>query len=796
MSKRRAVSMLTLKAWRDMLAHKGQFIALIALIAIGITSYVTFQNGYYNLQASLDHAYATLRFADFAVRADRVPATAERAVERVPGVSAALVRTVNDVGLELDDEHQATARVIGTSGPAAKLNAVHIEQGRFPAASARNEVVLSTQFAQDTETQLGDQLTLLVGGQRRRVRVVGIGIDPENLYGMQNEGTLPAPGTFAIVYTTEAGIESLLGTSHSGNEVIVKAEPGVDLDELAEAVEDELRPYGLDTTAQRSDMPSYAGLESELEQNRVMARSLPALVLAISAMSLFIALSRLVQAQRGEIGLAKALGYSDAQILIHYLTIAMIVAFAGSVLGVGLGLWGAQGVASMYVSMLGLPFMTSGFYPHVTAIAVALAVFSCAAAAAMPAWRSARLAPAIAMHSDPNVSLAGGHIPVVERVLSPVLPRSFTFRLPLRNIFRVKRRTAYTVLGLAFAMVLSVATIAMFDSIDYIMEKAFVDIERWDIMAAFDAPVGSAQVAEINNMAGVERVQVALMLPVTMSVGGVEEDVVVIATNPDADFHGFEPASGASPSDSLAAGKLVLAATTAAKLGVVPGGQVEVDSPLVDDPVTLRVGTISDEMLGQPAYLSLDAASRLTGTAATSYNALYIDADPARANRIREDIYDLPGAASVQVKAAYVDQLRKWLELFDFFGAVLLGFGAALAFVVVFTTFTANVTERTREIATMRTIGEDNLHLTIMITLENLAIAIAGLPLGVWLGVQATNAMFASFNTESYTLKAYIAPESVAQICLLMLVVMLLSEIPPVRRIFRLDLAEATKVME
>jgi ABC-type lipoprotein release transport system permease subunit len=71
-----------------------------------------------------------------------------------------------------------------------------------------------------------------------------------------------------------------------------------------------------------------------------------------------------------------------------------------------------------------------------------------------------------------------------------------------------------------------------------------------------------------------------------------------------------------------------------------------------------------------------------------------------------------------------------------------------------------------------------------------------GLPLGVWLGVQATNAMFASFTTESYTLKAYIAPQSVAQICLLMLGVMLLSEIPPVRRIFRLDLAEATKVME
>ena len=143
-----------------------------------------------------------------------------------------------------------------------------------------------------------------------------------------------------------------------------------------------------------------------------------------------------------------------------------------------------------------------------------------------------------------------------------------------------------------------------------------------------------------------------------------------------------------------------------------------------------------------------------------------------------------------------MEQLKTWLELMDFFGVVLLGFGAALAFVVVFTTFTANVTERTREIATMRTIGEDNLRLTVMITLENLAIAVAAIPLGIWLGIQAANGLFAYFDIEGFELRAYIYPESIVQICLLMLGVMLLSEIPPVRRIFRLDLAEATKVME
>ena len=789
-------STLMLKAWRDTLAHKGQFLSLIALVALGIMSYVTFQNGYYNLKASLDHAYSTLRFADFTVRVERMPFSEAREIERLPGVVDARVRTVTDVGLERGTGEQATARIISSAGAGASTNAVTIEAGRFPHPDARDEVVISSQFSTDTDTHPGDRVVLRIAGERVSVRVVGVGTDPEYLYAMQSEGGLPTPGSFALVFVTERAVEHLLGTSGSGNDLVVRAAPGADVEKLADDVEDEVRPYGPIFTALRKDMPSYDGLQSELQQNRVMARSMPALVLAISAMSLFIALSRMVQSQRGEIGLAKALGYSDAQILGHYLTVALIVATGGSVLGVLLGLWGAQGIAASYVSLLGIPFLESGFYPHVIAIAVGLAFASCMAAAIVPAWSSARLAPAVAMHADPNRSLAGGRIPLAERILSPILPRSFTFRVPLRNVFRARRRSLYTVLGIAFAMVLSVTTVAMFDSIDYLMDKAFTEVEAWDVMAVFDAPFGEARIAEVRRLTGVERIQKALILPVALSSGDSEEDIVLTATTPDADFHGFTPAGGALPADALAAGDIVLAGSTAKKLGVTPGARVKVDSPLVDDPVVMRVGAISAEMLGQPAYVSLEAASALVGSPVTSYNVLYLDADPVHADRIQDALYDMPGAASVQVKAGLVESLASMLELMDFFGVVLFAFGAALAFVVVFTTFTANVTERTREIATMRTIGEDNLRLTAMITLENMAIALLGLPLGIWLGVRATDALFASFETESYTLEAFIYPESIARICLLMLIVMLLSEIPPVRRIFRLDLAEATKVME
>jgi len=327
------MSMLGLKTWRDTMAHKGQFIALIVLVALGIMSFVTFQNGYYDLRASLDEAYGRLKFGDFTVRVERVPLNAARRVERLDGVAAARVRTIQDVGLEFEEgDRQATARIVTIPDePRAAVNDVYVEAGRFPAPGARSEVLLHPKFSSETGIGVNDPLTLRVGGERRILRVVGIASDPEYLYPLRTAGDIPSPGEFAVVFMTEGVAESFLGTAGYGNDVVVRAAPGADVDELIDDVEHELRPYGVIDSVPRAEQPSYDALQSELAQNRVMARSLPVLVLLISSMSLFIALSRLVAAQRGEIGLAKALGYSDGQILVHYLSYALVIAAGGAV---------------------------------------------------------------------------------------------------------------------------------------------------------------------------------------------------------------------------------------------------------------------------------------------------------------------------------------------------------------------------------------------------------------------------------------------------------------------------------
>ncbi|HEX9094426.1 MAG TPA: FtsX-like permease family protein [Coriobacteriia bacterium] len=788
---------LLLKTWRDLLTRKGQFAALILLIALGILSYVAFLGGYLDLTASVEKATTELKFADFTVSVLGAPAGEVAAIARIPGVRAVEGRLIVDTGLDVGEEKQPLARVIGVPfGRRSRVNDLLVQQGRYLAPTGRDEALLDAKYAVDTGTEVGDTITLRLGGERKRLRVVGIVASPEYMYAIPEKGALPTFGEFAVIWVWQRDVEEIFGRPGTVTDVAVLVDRGANLGVVIDRVEEVLEPYRIVRTVKQADQPSAFALNEEIKQNSTMAIYMPALILAISSSSLFIALSRLVTSQRGQIGLAKALGYTDGQILLHYLLFSLVIAAGGSGLGILFGDLAGRAIAQQYVDMLGIPYLDHNVYPSVLAGAVAISTAACVLAGLAPAWKSARMAPANAMRSDPNLALAGGRRPLVERLFGWALPRTFTFRIPLRNVFRARRRTIYTILGIAFAMVLTVATRSSFDSIGSLIDKVFTTGERWDVMAAYDVPFGGGRLNEIRRWGGVSAVQGALMVPAELKAGGSVHEGVLTAMEPGATFHGFDITEGAEARDVLAKGDLVVSVGLARKLGVGVGATLSAKTPYRDERQSLRVGAISDEPLGAPAYISLARARELLGTGVISYNALYANVDPRRAEAVKDDLFDLPGAVSVNVKAGMLGSLVQMMEFANFYEGILYAFGWAMAFVVIYTTFTSNVLERMREIATMRTIGESNARLAVMITVENVLLAIVGIPLGVWLGKLAADAIYASFSSEAYSLKATLSVQSVVALSAATLGVLVLSEIPAIRRIFRMDLAEATKVME
>ncbi|MHB8705604.1 MAG: ABC transporter permease [Coriobacteriia bacterium] len=791
------VPMLALKTWRDILARKGQFVALIVLVALGIASYVGFVDAYRNLTVSADTAYDDLKMPDLTVSVQSAPPGVVHKILSIPGVHAAEGRLVIDTGMDITDDNQGTVRVIGV--PAGRRPAVAdllVEEGRYLASGDGAAGLLHTRFAGATGRGVGSHLSIRAGGTSVDVPIKGIVASPEYIFPVRSKGEIPAIDEFTVLYMSSHEMERIFRRQSQVNDIAVLVEPGVDPALVAERVEDVLKPYTVLQTVQRTDQPSYAALAEEIKQNRSVASVMPGLILVISALSLYIALSRLVQSQRGEIGLAKALGYGNAAILGHYLLFSVIIAVGGALLGFAAGWWLGSYTTQMYVDLLHIPYLTNGLYPDVLAVSLMLSAVACVSAGIIPAFASARIAPAKAMHSDPNLAVKGGRLPLVERAFGWALPRSFVFRLPLRNVFRQRRRSLYTVVGIAFAVLLTFATMAMYDSINWLLDDYFEATETWDISVAFEEPVNDAQVREIARWDGVTSVQPALAVPMKITSGDVQYEGAITAIEQSADFHGFSVIEGEDVPVALARGGLVMPETLTKKLGLSLGDRIVIDTPYRDDDVSLTLLSITDEALGAPMYTSMDSGAELIGSSTRRYNALYVRASERFAGQLKDDLYDLPPVAQVMVKSQIMAMFKDMMSFSYFFFGLLLGFGFLMGFVVIYTTFTANVLERTREIATMRTIGEDTGHLAVMVTLENLFLALAGIPLGLWLGAMVAKGMMDSLSSEIYNFPLVIYPKTYAFVVIASVLVLLVSEIPPIRRILRLDLAEATKVIE
>jgi putative ABC transport system permease protein len=788
---------LLIKTWRDVKARKAQFLALIILVALGISSYVGFISSSKNLSASLDRANNELKLADFNIQVVMSAKKVAADLAGIDGVKKVQGRQVIDTGLEYGKNGQAQARVIGV--PAGKRPAVDdvlVLKGRYLAKDAQDEVLLQNIFADAVGKKVGDPLLLQADGRRVKLKIVGIVSTPEYFMHRRSKVDFASPKEFAVLFINQEQVEGLFGRGPTYNDYIFLTDKGADEADIIKAAEKKLEPYRIIATIEKKDQASNFGMREEIRQNQEIGNFMPLIILFISALTLAIALSRMVQSQRGEIGLSKALGYRNWQILTHYLLFSLIIAIAGSVLGFIFGQIFAVWETGLYVDILNIPILESKIYPDVVANAVILSVISCVLAGIFPALRSSRMLPAVAMRFDPSVAVSKGRISLLERIFGRILPKTFTVRLPLRDVTRARRRSAYTVIGIAFALILTVATWSMFDSMSSMLDYVFNRSMNYDIIGVFRKEFSADMLTKIRDLDGVDKAQAALIVPAKLTFKGAEHEGTITTAEAGANFTEFDIISGDSAKEVFAGDGLMLSETTAAKLKADIGDMITVKTPYLKKTIKLKVKSINKELWGMNAYAGIEQGAKLKGLSAKSYNAVYINADNGNAIEIKKEIFALPGAAMVSVKQDLKDMINDMLGFMWVFIIILFGFSFTMAFIVIYNTFTANVIERTREIATMMTIGEDRWHLAAMITLENVLLAVLGIPLGLYLGVLTTQYMFTSLSTEAYTLDAIIYPMSYVWIMLMIIVVLLISEIPPIRRIFKLDLAESTKTLD
>ncbi len=782
---------LTRKTFRDLRRSWTLTLALAVIIALGIATYIASLGAYRDLGTSYQETYDRLHFADVTFRIQAAPTTILSDIAQVDGVQTVEARLIVDTGYLLPNGDPIRARLIGIpSERHPRVNDILLLEGRYFHPQERNVAIVESHFAEFYHLHPGDEVTPLMDGHTLHLKIAGIAVSPEYLIVTPSrQELLPSARTFAVLFLPLKDVQQLAQAPDTINDVDILLAAGADRDQVIQEVRKQLEPYGLMSVTTQEHQPSNEGLHMDLEGFREIAHLMPGLILLVAAMSVYIMLSREVRTQQPQIGVMKALGYSNASVLLHYLTFALAIGLLGALLGILLGLPLERLITQTYANELGIPIIKTRFHLDLLLISLTTSAVILVLGSLGPARGAARIPPAQAIRLDPATALVRGRRLFVERWI----PLRTWVRLSLRNVFRIRRRSLGTALGVIFAFILILASWGMIDSMNFLLLRMFRDVEQWDLQATYNRPLMPDVLKQVQGWEGVTEVTPMIQLPARLKTPEHTQDILLMAIDPQNTLH-VPPLRGSlSLTEALGPDSLVTTPAVAEKLGIQVGDQVTLETGYGSATLTLRA--TSEDLMASVAYISLDQAQKMMAAPIRVFNTLTLKVEPNHVREVKKRLYAMPGAYSVQYKKDVETDWRKLMGLFYVIMGILMAFAVVMAAAVLFNTMTVSVLERQREFATMRALGAGGNLLSRMITLESLIIWLITLAPGILIGTWVTVEMGKTFSSDLFYFNVYIRPASYLVTAVSILLVMILSAWPSIRRVNQLNLAEATKMI-
>ncbi len=812
------ISNLNRKLVRDLLAAKTQFGAVVAIIAIGIISFVAVYESYQNLYLSSEHSYEILSMGDYWITIDQLPERAARDMEGIPGI-AAIGRVVGEARVDLDLESGRRVEAHIVSLPATDrphINDVEVLTGEYFSPGDKRELLLDTRFAEHHGLEPGDWITLERAGVSATFQIVGIAVSPEYIWIAKSMQELFAtPETYGVMFMPHGRAEAFFDMRGKVNEISLRVAEGADEDEAIDSIRDILRGNGIkritittnddiETATRkidvaqgvrtahivpREDQISHATLTMELDAFEQMAVLFPMLFLVVAALATYVLLSRLVESQRIQIGLMRALGYSRLKILSHYVGFALVAGILGSVIGALVGHGLARAMTELFIGFFHIPHVEIQPQWSVVGIGVIIGTVVPVLGGIIPAWTTMRLHPAEAMR--PPAPPIGRRTPI--EILLPFIPRlPSAFKLPLRNSFRNPRRTLF----MAFGVMAATAMILVSMSFVNMMDHMFAQIEQganYDIRLIYSGVGSTSTTKFVGNHAQVENSESLLERPYRLRLDDASIVTAIMGMHSGTDMYRLFHEDG-SPAKVPEEGMLL---TTAIRddLKAEVGDVIRLE-PLIGTVAEKEITVVGivDEFMGGRAYVSLEEAQRLfdlPGSATGALVRFYGEPDA----RTMERIYNIPEVATVETSAALIDFYQDQMEFFWAFVGIMLAMSFGLGIAIVFNGVTVNVLERRREIAIMRAVGMGDRQLAKMITIENLGIGTLGILLGLPLGYEIANAFMSQVaaDAEGFAFTAIIYTSSYVIAAVSGGVMLLVAQVPPIRRVTRMSLPTVTK---
>ena len=780
------------KLFRDLWRLRWQLAAIAVLIACGVSVAVMAFSTQKALILAQRSYYRQTHFGSVFASATRAPLDLVDDISRIEGVLAVDARATKAGLMDVPGLiRPATVRLIALPDDDRRaLNRIYIVAGRLPDPNRADEAVALKTFLDAAHIALGERMSLTIEGKRLTFAIVGAALSPEYVY-VPGSSPMPDDAHQGVLWAPRTAVEKPTGLGGAFSAISLALAPGVPEAAVIARVDRILAPYGGTPAYGRADQISHKFQQDRIERMGVMATIIPPVFLAVAAGLVNLVLGRMVAAEREQIGLLKAFGYSDLSAASVYLKSAALIAAAGIAIGGLFGAWVTSAILGELGQYLRFPRLSNEFSWAAFAGAAAIATASALGGSISAVRRAVRVSPAVAMQPPTPAQFRRG---VVERI-GMWRRLDQPTRMIARNIERFPLRAVLTTLGLGVSVMLLLGSQFMFGSIDEIIERAYYQANRWTDEVAFADDRDVHVTAEMTRLPGVLRVEAVRRVAARMRANTRDERIVVVGLDDGARL--ARPLNHQGQSLPLLGQGVLLSPELAMRLSVNAGDFVEVEITQGRRPnAQVQVTGIADVPMGLTAYMRRTAINRLMADGDV-LSAVDVSVDPARRAGFYRAVAAMPQAVSAASRDDTVSSFRSailqaMLVEMSFF----VGFAVAIAFGVAYNISRIALADRARDLATLRVLGFGRADCAYILVGELCGLALLAVPLGLAGGIAMAHALVSAFARQGFYVPLTITAHDIGVACGVFAAAVAVAAALTSRRIWTFDLVSVLKTRE
>ncbi|MFG1735304.1 ABC transporter permease [Paenibacillus sp. 843] len=699
------MKILALKLLRDMKQSVGQFIAIVLVIAVGAFFYTGLVTLSDNLSGYTKGYFQEHNLSDLNVYYSQISAENVADLRDIEGIQHIEGRyTVQAEQAFESDKALLTVHSIPVPN---EINTSRMMEGRMPAG--RNEILLDSHYAEAHHYRVGDSISLPVNDKDMTFTISGLNENVE--HAKKNE--TQDHQAHGIAYIPEETIPEIAGDMFY-NEILIDAKDGYDIDQLGQAIEahSQSLPYISQVSKERTF--NYSQTQQTIHNNKLMSRVIPIVLFLIEAVILFLIMSRIIDSQRNQVGIMKALGVKKRSIMLHYMGYPVLAGVIGSILGYAIA-------AALFIPLITTSIGRSYSLPDLTftlSFFTLLPPMICSSAFGMlSCYLSGRAIlqerAAQAMRPKPPKKMKKL---LIEKVPGMWSRLPYSYKIILRNIFLNKQKAFASSVGVVVSTVL---LITAFGTQTALLKVAgqIEEVNTYDLRV--DYAIGSfPDMAALPS--GIADRYGLSTYPVELIQGENKENAALVVTEQDNELIRFYDEQGNRL--SLEDHGVLVPKSYGDQYQIAEGDtiQLQFTAPELNQTIVdMKVLDISTQY-SNPSFYSTPNYMKSVGVDYDPTSLLVSVHSAADLEGVRSFFEQDPQVEAIGDKddlkksAQYMLKQNSFIFIMFIICAIILSFGA------IYTISSINIYERNRELATLKVLGYPKRKINRLIFSENM----------------------------------------------------------------------------